>query len=365
MKNGGLILLIICGLGLAGCVDEAYDLSTLDKTIVVGGDITIPESSTGYYSLAKMLNLDEESSVYANEDGDYIIQKQAVTISSAFNITDITLDIPNRTVQFVELPKLLRDDETCLDVDNPKIYLEVANASQAYVTLTPTLTAIKSDEVIATIVIPSFEIAPGNHNICISAKSVSESGVTQNVVASNLPDLVKRLPDNIGFKATAECDLHGAAFSSSDANTFDMDINVDFPLVFGDELSIVYCDIKDDYDTSIDGISWYMITVDIVAENTIPMDMTITAEPFFTEGSERDRSVTATIAAGTIDSPSTSEFSITVRGYYESVGEFDHLEYSFKGTNESGNNSPMNENQAIRFTSVKTTLTGGVQLDLN
>ena len=58
----------VCALGLIGLnscqVDDAYDLDKeIDKTITVGGDLTIPGSSTDNMMLKDLLEIEEGSAV--------------------------------------------------------------------------------------------------------------------------------------------------------------------------------------------------------------------------------------------------------------------------------------------------------------
>lgn len=71
----------VCALGLIGLnscqVDDAYDLDKeIDKTITVGGDLTIPGSSTDNMMLKDLLEIEEGSAVQADAEGNYtILQK--------------------------------------------------------------------------------------------------------------------------------------------------------------------------------------------------------------------------------------------------------------------------------------------------
>ncbi|MCD8317796.1 MAG: hypothetical protein LUC45_02585 [Paraprevotella sp.] len=45
------------------CIDESYDLTKdIDMTITVGGNLSIPGSSTEEFTLADIMDLDEEAS---------------------------------------------------------------------------------------------------------------------------------------------------------------------------------------------------------------------------------------------------------------------------------------------------------------
>ena len=71
----------VCALGLIGLnscqVDDAYELDKeIDKTITVGGDLTVPGSSTDDMMLKDLLEIEDGSAVQADAEGNYtILQK--------------------------------------------------------------------------------------------------------------------------------------------------------------------------------------------------------------------------------------------------------------------------------------------------
>ncbi|MDE6326868.1 MAG: hypothetical protein K2M02_11915 [Duncaniella sp.] len=85
-------------LALASCVDNDYDLSKdIDMTINVGGNLTLPPSSTEPYTMEQILNLDANSSIkpvgleYGFEDGDYVLVQDGTASPSTFKIDEVTL----------------------------------------------------------------------------------------------------------------------------------------------------------------------------------------------------------------------------------------------------------------------------------
>lgn len=70
---------------VTGCVDHDYDLSKdIDMVVAIGGDATLPGSSTENYTLAQLLNLDANSAIkavsageYGLAEGDYILTQNA------------------------------------------------------------------------------------------------------------------------------------------------------------------------------------------------------------------------------------------------------------------------------------------------
>ncbi len=76
-----------------GCVDKDYDLDKdIDLTVGVGGNmLTIPSSSTSNYSLAQILDLDDDSSIKPGANGDYALSVAGDPTSSTFEIDEVNL----------------------------------------------------------------------------------------------------------------------------------------------------------------------------------------------------------------------------------------------------------------------------------
>lgn len=81
--------------GLASCVkvDETYDLDKeIDKTITVGGNLTLPVSNTEEMKLKDLLEMDDESPVKAGTNGDYSFFLTGETTETEINIDKVRLD---------------------------------------------------------------------------------------------------------------------------------------------------------------------------------------------------------------------------------------------------------------------------------
>lgn len=86
----------VCALGLIGLnscqVDDAYDLDKeIDKTITVGGDLTIPGSNTDNMMLKDLLEIEDGSAVVTDEEGNYILQQAGSNNSTEIDIPGVTI----------------------------------------------------------------------------------------------------------------------------------------------------------------------------------------------------------------------------------------------------------------------------------
>ena len=87
----------VCALGLIGLnscqVDDAYDLDKeIDKTITVGGDLTIPGSSTDNMMLKDLLEIEDGSAVQADAEGNYMLKQGGGENSNDIEIPEVTIE---------------------------------------------------------------------------------------------------------------------------------------------------------------------------------------------------------------------------------------------------------------------------------
>lgn len=84
------VLLSSC---MLSCVDSEYDLSKdLDMTVTVGGEnLTIPASNTKNITLEKIFDLNEESTVKADANGNYALSQTGKGSDTRVSIEEITI----------------------------------------------------------------------------------------------------------------------------------------------------------------------------------------------------------------------------------------------------------------------------------
>lgn len=90
----------VCALGMIGLnsclkMDEAYDLEKdIDMTVTMGGNLTIPGSSTEKMKLKDLLDMEEDGVVVANEiTGDYSIVQEGEKNSTTVQVPEVTVDM--------------------------------------------------------------------------------------------------------------------------------------------------------------------------------------------------------------------------------------------------------------------------------
>lgn len=114
-KKGFYSFLVALASGgiLSSCVDNDYDLTKdIDLTVNVGGDLSLPGSSTELYTVAQILDLSSNSSIkpdgqlYGLEQGDYVLVQGGDPTNTSVSIplqtlNDIQCNSSQASVQFV------------------------------------------------------------------------------------------------------------------------------------------------------------------------------------------------------------------------------------------------------------------------
>ena len=81
--------MIATGAFVAGaCTDSDYDFNNIDNTVGIGGELTLPGSSTDTIKLADVLDLDNSDCVKVRDNGDYVFEQTGDEIE----VTEIRVD---------------------------------------------------------------------------------------------------------------------------------------------------------------------------------------------------------------------------------------------------------------------------------
>lgn len=83
------IAMIATGAFVAGaCTNSDYDFNNIDNTVGIGGELTLPGSSTDTIKLADVLDLDNSDCVKVRDNGDYVFEQTGDEIE----VTEIRVD---------------------------------------------------------------------------------------------------------------------------------------------------------------------------------------------------------------------------------------------------------------------------------
>lgn len=138
------VLLSSC---MLSCVDSEYDLSKdLDMTVTVGGEnLTIPASNTKNITLEKIFDLNEESTVKADADGNYALSQTGKGSDTRVSIEEITIKSSEIALQSArtELNYMMSPSGTLEATVNDKTSFSIDKRN-----ITPDVTELYSSDVI-------------------------------------------------------------------------------------------------------------------------------------------------------------------------------------------------------------------------
>lgn len=145
-------LLIVSSLGFTACVDNDYDLSKdIDMTVTIGGEnLSIPGSNTDLITMDKILDLDPESDVKADANGDYALMMDGNGEPSTVNVEKVTIESDNinttpsaSSLSFEYAPDADSeadvDDMSSFDVDKNDVTEDLTGLYHATTTCSSTL----------------------------------------------------------------------------------------------------------------------------------------------------------------------------------------------------------------------------------
>ena len=142
----------ICALGLIGLnsclkVDETYDLDKdFDMTITVGGDLTVPGSSTEKIVLGDLLDLEENSVIRVNNaSGDYFLVQEGDRNFTDVNVPGVDIDMMGTfkgvKIEDIYVPpfssgsnnetKITFDDDIVIDISRDGVTSDIKNITGA------------------------------------------------------------------------------------------------------------------------------------------------------------------------------------------------------------------------------------------
>ena len=290
---------------------------------------------------------------------------------------------PNVTIdpsQFAinDVPDFLKEPGNNLDIENPRVLLTVTNDSPVEINVNCRLIAfdengdtqevwIGSDHDTAPVTIAASTTSV----ICVSRTGEGAPQGGTNVAVPGLGNLIKTIPQTIKVDNITAKVLTNKEFTFTLG--YDYNLNVDYkaivPLAFGSDLQFVYTTDQTGWDEDLDKYSFKKAIATVDVSNTVPLDMTPEVIALDRNGNpinDVEATVEGTVAAGTMDNPTTTSLKVTLTSSAKNIGNLDGVRFTFRATCPADMaGKALNENQALRFTNIKFKILGGVGVDLN
>lgn len=352
--------------------DENRSLTIKGDVSMKGNVVTSGISGTGNLSLTLHVTLSEMAT-------------DLVT-----GVIQPNIEAETTQIEFNDLPDFLKDDATRLDITNPVIVLKANNPLNTSVAIDAVLTPKKNNAVIEGHEVKigagygkaAVTLNPGENVIALSrVETNSVEGITSNVVVSDMNNVMEIIPDNI------DVSLKPAVTND---NYYDVELGrnyqltasyeVDVPLSFEQGLNIVYSDSIKDLNKDlkdVDKVTLKKANIVLTVDNTIPLNLQLKPENIqikdvygreltgIEKTIEEDKQYITESKDGT--TPATSEvvLSLTTADDPGFLSKIDKICFKITAATGSTTGVPLKDTQWLKVTSVKLSVPGGVNVDLN
>ena len=364
-----------------------------DNTIVLVQDVKTPADLTFFLNRVHLpegalkdgriemdLGLELEGDVYVNTDEFTDLSKDleivvssdeflfkpksaSVKIDAEFEPTGTEIEIP-------ELPDFFTDDNICLDLCDPTLFLTVKNWTDLQFELQAEGTAHQSSlsPSVSLGTDPQILIKRQSDNkylISTTAADV-EDGIV-NIVRPVIRDMFKEIPEKIsidGMKLKLADEY--AHFNLGVSYQVQYEYLLNLPLTFGEELNIQYTFDVNTYDVDLEaGVSNSILNLELVNSLPITFDLDVQAldsEDNPIEWIEFD--LDAKIASGTQDSPTVSPVVLTFKSHKEQIS-FAGLRFKVSATAASADHLgvSLNKNQGIELRNLTLSVPDGITIN--
>lgn len=345
---------------------------TIDGKISMKGDVvTSGVSGSGTLSLVPTAVLGE------------------MTINSVRGVIQPKIEAEATKIELNDLPDFLKDEETRLDISNPVILLRANNPLETPVEIDAVLTPMKNNAQIEgkKVEIGSgydkdpVKLASGNNVIALSRTGeCTIEGVTSNVKVEDINNLLETIPDDIEVKLKPVVS-NEKYYTAKLGWSYEMpsSYEVDVPLSFKQGLNIVYNDSIQDLNkdlNDLDKVGLKNVKVILSVDNAIPLKLQLKAENvqikdvYGNELSavkktiEEDKQYVAESTDG--EKPATSELVLNLTSDDTAfLSKIDRICFKITAVTGSATDVPLKDTQWLKVTSVKLSVPGGVNVDLN
>lgn len=312
-----------------------------------------------------------------------------MTVNSVTGVIQPNIKAETTNIELNDLPDFLKDEETRLDITNPVILLRAENQLKTPVEVDAVLTPMKGNAQIdgKEVKVGSgysktpIVLASGNNVIALSRTGESSiEGVTSNVKVEDMNNLLETIPDDI------EVDLQPVVrneeyYTAELGRAYEMpsSYEVDVPLSFEQNLNIVYNDSVQDLNkdlNDLDKVSLKNVKVILSVDNAIPLKLQLKAENvqvkdvYGNELSavkktiEEDKQYVAESTDGETSVASELVLNLTSDDT-AFLSKIDRICFKITAVPGSATGVPLKDTQWLKMTSIKLSVPGGVNVDLN
>lgn len=314
---------------------------------------------------------------------------EEMTANSVTGVIQPEIKAETTNIELNDLPDFLKDEETRMDITNPVILLRAENQLETPVEVDAVLTPMKGNAQIdgKEVKVGSgygktpVVLASGKNVIALSRTGeCTIEGVTSNVKVEDINDLLETIPDDI------EVDLQPVVrnegyYTAELGRAYEMpsSYEVDVPLSFEQNLNIVYNDSVQDLNKDLNDLDKVILkkaNVLLTVDNAIPLKLQLKPENVLIKDVygneltavkktiEEDKQYVTESTDG--EKPVTSELVLNLTSEDTAfLSKIDRICFKLTAAPGSANGVPLKDTQWLKVTSIKLSVPGGVNVDLN
>ena len=376
LKNAQKVLHVI-GYQFGGKAEEG-EIPDKNRTITINGLVTmqgqvVTSGINGSGSLTMTLDVTLEE----------------MTANSVTGVIQPEIKAETTNIELNDLPDFLKDEETRMDITNPVILLRAENQLETPVEVDAVLTPMKGNAQIdgKEVKVGSgygktpVVLASGKNVIALSRTGeCTIEGVTSNVKVEDINDLLETIPDDI------EVDLQPVVrnegyYTAELGRAYEMpsSYEVDVPLSFEQNLNIVYNDSVQDLNKDLNDLDKVILkkaNVLLTVDNAIPLKLQLKPENVLIKDVygneltavkktiEEDKQYVTESTDG--EKPVTSELVLSLTSDDTAfLSKIDRICFKITAVPGSDTGWHLKDTQWLKVTSVKLSVPGGVNVDLN
>ena len=345
---------------------------TIEGNISMEGDVvTSGISGTGALALVPKAVLEE------------------MTVNSVTGVIQPKIEAETTKIELNDLPDFLKDEDTRLDITNPVILLKADNPLETDVEIDAVLTPKKNNVNIEGHEVKigtgygqnKVALIPGTNIIALSRTGkCSIEGVTENIKVEDINNLLETIPDDIDVNLQPVV-RNENYYNAELGKGYDLPASyeVDVPLSFEQGLNIVYNDSVQDLNkdlNDLDKVSLKNAKIMLSVDNAIPLKLQLKAENVqikdvygneltaVKKTMEEDKQYVTESTDG--EKPATSELVLSLTSDDTAfLSKIDRICFKITAVPGSATGVPLKDTQWLKVTSVKLSVLGGVNVDLN
>ena len=312
-----------------------------------------------------------------------------MTANSVTGVIQPEIKAETTNIELNDLPDFLKDEETRMDITNPVILLRAENQLETPVEVDAVLTPMKDNAQIdgKEVKVGSgygktpVVLASGKNVIALSRTGeCTIEGVTSNVKVEDINNLLETIPDDI------EVDLQPVVrnegyYTAELGRAYEMpsSYEVDVPLSFEQNLNIVYNDSVQDLNKDLNDLDKVILkkaNVLLTVDNAIPLKLQLKPENVLIKDVygneltavkktiEEDKQYVTESTDG--EKPVTSELVLNLTSEDTAfLSKIDRICFKLTAVPGSATGVPLKDTQWLKVTSIKLSVPGGVNVDLN